>query len=176
MLSLRGLRRYPPDGGRKERGGTEPPQETSVGRPDSRLPHRKSEDIGTRVIRRSVAGSVRRGRASQASTWKLRAVPRRHHSQKCSQLLVNSPIAVFPNTGSCSADNLSNVEIGWRVRSHPDALSVREMSERNFFQRPSAQTMREPRVVNDLARTYVDAVMQIAAGANTGSLATPMRN
>jgi hypothetical protein len=73
------------------------------------------------------------------------------------------PIAVFPHTGSCSADDLSNVEIGWRVRFHPDALSVREMSERNFFHRPPAQTVREPRVVNDFASTDVDAVMQIAA-------------
>ena len=73
------------------------------------------------------------------------------------------PIAVFPHTGSCSADDLANVEIGWRVRSHPDALSAREMSERNFFHRSSAQTVREPRVVNDLASTDVDAVMQIAA-------------
>ena len=37
-----------------------------------------------------VASSVSLRRASQASTWKLRAVPHRHHSQKCSQLLVNS--------------------------------------------------------------------------------------
>ena len=59
--------------------------------------------------------------------------------------------------------DLSNVEIGWRVRSHPDALSAREMSERNFFHRSSAQTVREPRVVNDLASTDVDAVMQIAS-------------
>src|SRR5882724_2881938 len=73
------------------------------------------------------------------------------------------PIAVFPHTGPCSADDLSKVEIGWGVRSHPDTLSVREMSERNFFHRSSAQTVREPRVVNDLASTDVDAVMQIAA-------------
>jgi hypothetical protein len=64
--------------------------ETSVGRRDSRLAHRKSEDNGIRLISRRVADSVSLGRASQASTWKLRAVPRRHHSQKCSQLLVNS--------------------------------------------------------------------------------------
>jgi hypothetical protein len=64
--------------------------ETSVGRRDSRLAHCKSEDIGTRMICRSVASSVSLGRASQASTWKLRAAPCRHHSQKCSQLLVNS--------------------------------------------------------------------------------------
>jgi hypothetical protein len=51
---------------------------------------RQSGDIGTRMIRRSVASSVSLGRASQASTWKLRAVPHKHHSQKCSQLLVNS--------------------------------------------------------------------------------------
>jgi len=62
-----------------------------------------------------------------------------------------------------AADDLSNVEIGWCVRSHPDALSAREMSERNFFHRSSAHTVREPRVVNDLASTDVDAVMQIAA-------------
>jgi multidrug resistance protein MdtO len=62
----------------------------SIGRRDLRLAHRKSEGIGTRMIRRSVASSVSLGRASQASTWKLRAVPHRHHSQKCSQLLVNS--------------------------------------------------------------------------------------
>jgi hypothetical protein len=37
------------------------------------------------------------------------------------------------------------------------------MSERNFFHRSSAQTVRESRVVNDLAGTDVDAVMQIAA-------------
>jgi AraC-like DNA-binding protein len=55
-----------------------------------RLAHRKSEAIGTRMIRRSIASSVSLGRASQASTCKLRAVPDRHHSQKCSQLLVNS--------------------------------------------------------------------------------------
>ena len=73
------------------------------------------------------------------------------------------PIEVFPHTGSCSADDLSNVEIGWRVRSHPDALSAREMSERNFFHRSPVQTVRESRVVNDLASTDVDAVMQIAA-------------
>src|ERR1700730_6487352 len=73
------------------------------------------------------------------------------------------PIEVFAHTGSCSADDLSNVEIGWRVRSHPDALSARAMSERNFFHRSTAQTARESRVVNDLASTDVDAVMQIAA-------------
>ena len=66
------------------------PHETSVERRDSPLAHCKSEGIGTRIIRRSVASSVSLGRASQASTWKLRAVPCRHHSQKCSQLLVNS--------------------------------------------------------------------------------------
>jgi hypothetical protein len=73
------------------------------------------------------------------------------------------PITVFPHTGSCSADDPSNVEIGWRGRSHPHALAAREMSQRNFFHRSSAQTVREPRVVNDLASTDVDAVMQIAA-------------
>jgi hypothetical protein len=72
------------------------------------------------------------------------------------------PIAVFTHPRSCSADDLLDVEIGWRVRSHQDALSAREMSERNFFHRSSAQTVRVPRVVNDLAGTDVDAVMQIA--------------
>jgi hypothetical protein len=37
------------------------------------------------------------------------------------------------------------------------------MSQRNFFQRSSAQAVREPRVVDDLASTDVDAVMQTAA-------------
>jgi hypothetical protein len=64
--------------------------ETSVGPRDSRLAHRERKEIGTRMIRRSVASSVSLGRESQASTCKLRAVPCRHHSQKCSQLLVNS--------------------------------------------------------------------------------------
>ena len=73
------------------------------------------------------------------------------------------PIAVFPHAGSCPADDLSNVEIRWRVRSHPDTLPAREMSERNFFHLSSAQTVREPRVVNDLASTDVDAVMQVTA-------------
>jgi hypothetical protein len=40
-------------------------------------------------------------------------------------------------------------------------MSAREMSERNFFHWSPAQTAREPRVVNDLASTDVDAVMQI---------------
>jgi hypothetical protein len=71
------------------------------------------------------------------------------------------PIAVLPHSGSSSADDLSNAEIRWRVRSHPDALPAREMSDRNFFHRSSAQTVREPRIVNDLASTDVDAVMQI---------------
>jgi hypothetical protein len=43
------------------------------------------------------------------------------------------------------------------------APSTREMSERNIFHRSPVQTVREPRVVNDLASTDVDAVMQIAA-------------
>jgi hypothetical protein len=37
------------------------------------------------------------------------------------------------------------------------------MSERNFFHRSSAQIVREPRVVNDLASTGVDAVTQTVA-------------
>jgi hypothetical protein len=78
-------------------------------------------------------------------------------------VVAQQPIAVFPHTGSCSADDLSNVEIGGRVRSHPDPLPAREITERNLFHRSSAQTVREPRVVNDLASTDVDAVMQIAA-------------
>jgi hypothetical protein len=36
------------------------------------------------------------------------------------------------------------------------------ISERNFFHRTSAQTVREARVVNDLASTDLDAVMRIA--------------
>jgi hypothetical protein len=56
------------------------------------------------------------------------------------------PIAVFSHTGSCSADDLLNVEIGWRIRSHSDALSAREMSERNFFHRSN----RPDTVLHDL--------------------------
>jgi hypothetical protein len=37
------------------------------------------------------------------------------------------------------------------------------MSERNFFHRSPAHTVREPGVVNDLASTDVDAVTQMAA-------------
>jgi hypothetical protein len=37
-------------------------------------------------------------------------------------------------------------------------MSAREISERNFFHRTSAQTVREARVVNDLASTDLDAV------------------
>jgi hypothetical protein len=70
---------------------------------------------------------------------------------------------VLPHTRSCAADDFSNVEIGWRVGSHPDALSAREMSERNLFHRFSAQTARASWVMHDLASTDVDAVMQIAA-------------
>jgi hypothetical protein len=42
-------------------------------------------------------------------------------------------------------------------------LPVREMSERKLFHRSSAQSLRESRVVNDLAGTDLDAVMQMAA-------------
>src|SRR5260370_24547590 len=73
-------------------------------------------------------------------------------------IIGQQPIAVFPHTRSCSPDDLSNVEIGWRIRSHPDALSAREMSERNFFHRSAAQTVRVPRVVIDLATTDVYSV------------------
>jgi len=73
------------------------------------------------------------------------------------------PIAGFPNSGSCSADELSSVEIRWLAESHPDALCAREISERNFFHRSSAQTVGESRVVNDLASSDVDAMMQITA-------------
>ncbi len=73
------------------------------------------------------------------------------------------PIAVFPHTRLCPADHLSNLEIGWRIRSHPDALSAREISERNFFHRSAAQAVREARVMNDLASTDVDTMMQVAA-------------
>jgi hypothetical protein len=41
------------------------------------------------------------------------------------------------------------------------------MSERKCFHRPSAQTLCESRVINDLATADVDAVMEIAtAGHN----------
>jgi hypothetical protein len=72
-------------------------------------------------------------------------------------------ITIFPQTGSRSADNLADIEIGGRTGYHPDALAACEMSERNFFHRSSTQPARESRVVNDLASTDVDSVMQIAA-------------
>jgi AraC family transcriptional regulator len=56
----------------------------------------------------------------------------------------------------------------WRLTRHgameePQVQSsAPEMSERNFLHRSSAQTVRAPRVVNDLASTDVDAVMRIA--------------
>jgi hypothetical protein len=83
-------RRCSPHLADNEDTGTTDFSRLNVGRRDSRFAHRKSENIGTRMIRRRVASSVRLGRASQASTWKLRAAPCRHHSQKCSQLLVNN--------------------------------------------------------------------------------------
>ena len=79
--------------------------ETSVGPRDSRLAHRKSEDIRTWILRRS----------------------------------------------------------GWRVRSHPEAMSARKMSERSFFHRSSVRTAYVARVANDLASTDTDAVAQIVA-------------
>jgi predicted ATPase len=44
----------------------------------------------SRKIERRAARSMRLGHANHASTCPLRALPRRHHSQKCSQLLVNN--------------------------------------------------------------------------------------
>jgi hypothetical protein len=42
------------------------------------------------AINPTIACSARLGCVINASTWWLRGVPCRHHSQKCSQLLVNS--------------------------------------------------------------------------------------
>ena len=92
--------------------------------------------------------------------------PRRAAQTPLTEVLAvvgQQPIAIFPHAGSCPAHDFSSVEVGLRVRSHPHAPSAREMSERNFFHRSSAQTVREPRIVNDLASANVDAVMQIAA-------------
>ena len=73
------------------------------------------------------------------------------------------PIAVFADTGSRPTDDVSDIESAWRAGPYPDTLAACETSERNFFHRSTAQTVRETRVVNDLASADVDAVMQIAA-------------
>jgi hypothetical protein len=139
--------------------------------------YRRAECRTSRLTARSVQGRRHRHTDDQAKCCKqrksgtctpgfdLEASSRAEQTPFAEVLTVigQQPIAVFPHTGSCSADDLSNVEIGWRLRSHPDALSAREMSERNFFHRSSAQAVCEARVVNDLASTDVDAVMQIAA-------------
>jgi hypothetical protein len=139
------------------------PHETSVGRRDSpaRSPQerrRRHTDEQAKHCKQRTSGTCKPG-------FDLEASSRAAQTPFAEVLTVigQQPIALFPHTGSCSADDLSNVEVGWRLRSHPDALSAREISERNFFHRSSAQTVREPRVVNDLASTDVDAVMQIAA-------------
>jgi hypothetical protein len=118
------------------------PQERRHRHPDNQAKRCKQRKSGTRKPRFDLEAS---SRAAQTPFAEVLTV------------IGQQAIAVFPHTGSCSADDHSNVEIGWRVRSHPDTLSAREMSEMNFFHRSSAQTVREPRVVNDLASTDVDA-------------------
>lgn len=57
---------------------------------------------------------------------------------------------------------LSQEEVRGSAVSQPHTLTARETSERNFFHRSSAQTMREAGLVNDLAMTDVDSAVQIA--------------
>ena len=78
-------------------------------------------------------------------------------------IVCQETIAVFAHTGSSPADDLPDIEVRWSAGSYPDALATCETSQRNFFHRPSAQTLRESRVVNNLAIAYVYSVMQISA-------------
>jgi hypothetical protein len=78
-------------------------------------------------------------------------------------IVCQQTIAVFAHTGSSPADDLPNIEVGCSAGSYPDALATCETSQRNFFHRPSAQTLRESRIVNNLAIAYIYSVMQISA-------------
>lgn len=78
-------------------------------------------------------------------------------------IVCQEPIAVFAHTGSGPADDLPDIEVRWSAGSDPDALAASETSQRNFFDRPSAQTLRESRIVDNLAIAYIDSVMQISA-------------
>src|SRR5882757_10508771 len=78
-------------------------------------------------------------------------------------IVCQEPIAVFAHTGAGPTDDLPDIEVRWSAGSHPDALATGETRQRNFFHRPSAQTLRESRIVNNLAIACIYSVMQISA-------------
>jgi hypothetical protein len=78
-------------------------------------------------------------------------------------IVCQETVAVFAHTGSSPADDLPDIEVRWSAGSYPDALATCETSQSNFFHRPSAQTLRESRIVNNLAIAYIYSVVQIAA-------------
>jgi hypothetical protein len=96
-------------------------------------------------------------------------------------IVCQETIAVFAHTGSGPADDLPDIEVRWSAGSYPDALATCETSQRNFFHRPSAQTMRESRIMNDLAIAYIYSVMQVSATGRDkmrtqrGILVTPQK-
>jgi hypothetical protein len=96
----------------------------------------------------------------RAGSVPCRAVITRRSARSCSEQRDSG----FPHTGSRAADDLPEIEVRGRgsAGSYPDTLASRETSERNLFHRSFAQTMREAGVVNDLAMTDVDSVVQMA--------------
>ena len=68
-------------------------------------------------------------------------------------------VAVLAESRERPADHLAAIEILRRIGSYPDRLAAGETSERNFFHRPSAQTVRESRVMHDFAVANVDSVV-----------------
>jgi hypothetical protein len=78
-------------------------------------------------------------------------------------IVCQETIAVFAHTGSSPADDLPDIEVRWSAGSYPDALATCETSQRNFFHGASAQTVRESRIVNNLAIACIYSVMQIPA-------------
>ena len=73
------------------------------------------------------------------------------------------PVAVLAHPGQGPAHHLAAIEILRRIESDPDRLTTGETSERNFFHRPSAQTVRESRVMHHLATTDVNSMVEIAS-------------
>jgi hypothetical protein len=71
------------------------------------------------------------------------------------------PIAVLTYSGAGAPDNLSSIEVRWRIDSDPGRLASGETIERDFLHRPSAQAVRKPRVVHNPATADVYTVMQI---------------
>jgi hypothetical protein len=78
-------------------------------------------------------------------------------------IVCQETIAVFAHTGSSPANDFPDIEVRWRAGSDPDALATGETRQRNFFHRPSAQALRESRIVNNVAIACIYSVMQISA-------------